>query len=156
MFEDWEFHARVARRTVLAFVDYPTTVNRGHRSAERLTLASRLHKAESYLGLVERVWMADPEFMATHAADVRQAEGRALLAIAREAILVSRIDAARAALRRWRSLDLRERRSRALCYGACAVVPGGRALLRTALRGRTVARLLLGRGHRAYSVNPAA
>lgn len=156
IFEDWEFFARVARHHDGAFIDVSTTANRGHETPGRLTRCSRLAKTQGYLAMVERIWKADPQFSLSNATDIRRAEGHALLAVAREAILSSRADLAQSSLARWRRLGDSSRSGWALIYSACAALPGGSFLLRQVLRARTLARLVSGKTHRAYSVNPAA
>ena len=80
LFEDWEFFARVARRANVAYVTTPTTVNVGHLDPGRVSKCSSLDRAESYLTLLERVWLADREFVDSCPVALRQAHGRALLA----------------------------------------------------------------------------
>ena len=106
LFEDWEFFARVARRWHLGYVAIGTTVNVGHLDPGRVSRCSTLDRAASYQSLVERVWLRDDEFIRSKGELVRIANGRALLAIAREALLANRIDTARDALARWRAARL--------------------------------------------------
>jgi len=156
IFEDWEFFARVCRRHDAAFMDVSTTVNKGHTSPDRVTSCSHLARAQCYLAMVERIWKADPSFLATHGDGALRAEGNALLAVAREAILASDRARARAALSRWRRLGTRSRAAWAHGYAACTVLPAGATLLRQLLRARTLWRLLSLSERRGYSVNPSA
>ncbi len=87
IFEDWEFFARIARSHDVAFMDIETTANRGHRSPGRLTGCSRLAKAQGYLGLVERTFKADEQFVRQRRSEVERAEAHACLAVACEAVL---------------------------------------------------------------------
>lgn len=156
LFEDWEFFARVARRASVGYVTVPTTVNVGHHDPGRVSKCSAVDRAQSYLTLLQRVWLADPEFVARYGAAARSAHGRALLAFAREALLARQRDDARAALETWRRSGFDERRMWAAIIGLCARLGGGRLVLRNILRGYTLTRLLLqpGRPPRG-SVNPA-
>ena len=157
LYEDREFFARVAQQHTVAFLDFETTINRGHEGVERLTLEPRLVKARSYLGLVQRVWKADPTFVAGHADEVRRAESQALLAVAREAVLASDSGVARDALESWRGLG-NGRNGRgtgdARLLQICAAIPGGSRLLRMILRFTTALDVLRGRQSTRYSVNP--
>jgi len=154
IFEDWEFYSRIARDHQVAFLDVATTLNRSHQGTERLTRVGQLVKTQAYLAMVRRVWGADVDFARDFAGEVRRAEGHALLAVARAAILASDRRLAKASLAEWRRLGVRTRSGRALLYAACAAVPGGRLVLRQLLRARTLARLLTG-GASHHPSNPA-
>jgi hypothetical protein len=156
LFEDWEFFARVARRSAVGYVTSPTTVNVGHRDPGRVSKCSALVRAESYLTLLERLWLADPEFLAEHGSEARSAHGRALLAVCREALLTGRRETALATIDAWRRGGFDERRAWGLVYAVCTRLVGGPMLLRNVLRGRELSRLVRGNGGRTYApVNPA-
>lgn len=156
LFEDWEFFARVARRTSVAYVDAPTTVNIGHLDPGRVSKCSHVDRAESYRSLIERVWLTDDEFASGDHVAVQSAYGRALLAVAREALLAGRRSQALRALDVWDEMRFTERRAWAAVYRLCARLAGGRILLRNILRGRTALRLASGvRTPANGSVNPA-
>jgi hypothetical protein len=156
LFEDWEFFARVAKRWHLGYIATGTTVNVGHLDPGRVSKCSSLDRAASYQSLVERVWLADDEFIRSAGDLARLAHGRALLAVAREALLANHPDAARDALTRWRECGYTDRGGWAAVYTACSRIPGGRVLLRNILRGRTAMRLLTRREALSHdSVNPA-
>jgi hypothetical protein len=155
IFEDWEFFARIARGHAAAFMDIATIANRGHHTPGRLTGCSRLAKAQGYLGLVERTWKADEQFVRQCKSEVERAEAHACLAVACEAILASRSDIARASLARWSAIDDRSRSGWAGVYGMCARLPAGRVLLRQVIRARTLVRIIGRSPRRGYSVNPA-
>lgn len=154
LFEDWEFFARVARRAEVGYVTAPLTINVGHLDPGRVSKCSSLDRAVSYQTLVERVWLADAAFMREHGEAARQAHGRALLVVAREALLAGRSSMAREALDRWRRDGHRDRRAWSVLYGTCARIPAGRTVLRAALRGRTAVRLMTGGSKFHGSVNP--
>jgi GT2 family glycosyltransferase len=157
LFEDWEFFARVARRSAVGYVAAPTTVNVGHRDPGRVSKCTTLERDESYLTLLERVWMSDPEFVSQHSDAVRSAHGRALLAVCREALLSGRRELALATINAWRRGGFDERRLWAAVYDVCSRLAGGRLLLRNILRGRALSRMATGEGRRTYgTVNPAA
>ena len=156
LFEDWEFFARVARRADVGYLATPATVNVGHLDPGRVSKCSRLDRAVSYQTLVERVWLTDPAFTGEHSAAAQLAYGRALLAVAREALLAGRPAEARGALERWNGAGNRDRRGWARVYDACVRLPAGRTVLRTILLARTAVRLLTGGGRLHDSVNPAA
>ena len=64
-FEDWECFARVARRAPVAFLDCDMAWQWVH-AAERLTNADTFVRATTRLILIDRVWGADPVFLAAH------------------------------------------------------------------------------------------
>jgi hypothetical protein len=138
------------------FEDFDTALNRSHDEPGRLTRCSSLSKAESYVTMLDRVWKADEAFNATHGDAVGRAESSALLAVAREALLQSRHDVARAALERWRHVPGRRGKPRAAAYTLLGALPGGRQLLRGGVISRNIVRSVATRGHAHYPVNPAA
>jgi GT2 family glycosyltransferase len=157
LFEDWEFFARVARRHAVGYVTAPTTVNVGHQDPGRVSKCSALDRAQSYLTLLERLWLADPEFLAGQDGAVRSAHGRALLAVCREALLAGRREMALSTISAWQRGGFDERRAQALFYAICTRLAGGPMLLRNVLRGRALSRLVWRAGDRTYApVNPAA
>jgi hypothetical protein len=157
LFEDWEFFARVARRAPIGYVESSTTINVGHCDPGRVSKCSSLDRAVSYRTLLERVWLADQEFLGQWDAEVMTAYNSALLTVAREALLAGRRDVARDALAARRQAGLDQRSIWAALLATCARLAGGRVLLRNILRGRTAIRLMVGSG-RGFdgSVNPAA
>jgi len=157
IFEDWEFFARLARDNQGAFIDAATAVNRGHSDPGRLTRCSALAKAQSYLEMFGRVWGDDARFRAEYPQGVCRAESAALIAVARTALLASRKDVARDALRRWRMLDGRKMRCQALACATLARVPGGKHVLRAAVLGeKLMRRIVKGSRYEDCRVNPAA
>jgi glycosyltransferase involved in cell wall biosynthesis len=157
IFEDWEFFARLARDGESAFADVVTTVNRGHAGPERVTACSRLVRAQCYVSLLERVWKADPSFVAAHGDELRHVERQALLAVAREGVLASQPAVAHAALDAFRGMAATDSANRATLYAWCARLPAGGLLLRALLSAERRARRLAGRPlHGSSAVNPAA
>ena len=157
LFEDWEFFARVARRASVGYVTVPTTVNVGHLDPGRVSKCSSVDRADSYRTLIERVWLRDEEFVERWPVEARSAHNRALLALAREALLAGRPEQARDALVAWRQAGFTDHRGWAAVYDVCSRLAGGRVLLRTMLRGQTALRVVTGSGRRVNgSVNPAA
>lgn len=157
VFEDWDFFAQVARNADIGFLNVPTTVQVGHADPGRLSRCSALERAVSYQMLLEHVWLADASFMETHGAAARSAYGRALLAVAREAVLDGRADLARQALNAWKTAGVGERQRWAAVYSVCSALPAGPVVLKNVLRGRALAHYLTRSGKRTYGpVNPAA
>lgn len=157
LFEDWEFFARVARRSHVGYLAVPTTINVGHTDPGRVSKCSSLDRAESYRRLLERVWLADAAFVKQWPDEVRAAYHRALLAVAREALLAGARAQALAALASRKDAGFTDRRGWAATYAVCARLAGGPALLRNILRGQTAFRLASGSGRAINgSVNPAA
>jgi len=146
LFEDWEFFARVARRAPVGFVSEATTINVGHLDPGRVSKCSSFDRARSYRTLLERVWMADREFVSAGREDLVDAYGRALLAETREALLMGDLARVGPALEQWRRLGASSGHGWATLYAACARSGGsvGPLLLKSILRGRAAVRLLAG------------
>jgi glycosyltransferase involved in cell wall biosynthesis len=155
IYEDWEFYARLSRFNDCAFVDIETAINRGH-SGPRLTRSSQLVKTQRYLSMIDRVWGQDFEFKYHHLEDLRIAEGRALLAVGRSALLAAQPTITLKAIERWRSLRITAETYRARLYFILALFPGGGLILRLVSKIRTAIRILTCRTrHGHYPVNPA-
>ena len=155
IYEDWEFYARLSRYHTCAFVDIETAINRGH-SGPRLTGSSYLVKTQRYLSMIDQLWGQDPDFKNEYPDDLMRAEGRALLAVARAALLASQPSVASKAVARWRSLKSKKGLCKAWLYSILSFFPGGGLVLKLISKVRTVARILTRRskiGH--YPVNPA-
>lgn len=156
MFEDWEFYARLSRCHDGAFVDVETALNRGH-SGPRLTGSSQLTKTQRYLSMLDQVWKKDEKFSKEYSEALKQAEGRALLAVARAALLSSKRSVVPEAVARWRKLKTRTGWYRAWFYFMLSFLPGGGSVLRLISKVRTAVRILThGTRHGNYTVNPAA
>lgn len=106
LFEDWEFFARVARARRCAYMDTPTTINRGHDDAVRLTRCDPVTKARTRLALIDRLWAHDPE-PARHGL-LRQVRAEQWLILAKQAMLAHDPAQARQAVREY--LNCRGRR----------------------------------------------
>ena len=88
-FEDWECFGRLAGVGLAAYLDCETQWNCDH-AGPRLTRADELSCSTARITIVQRVWGADPEFLARHSAQYREvlafhqrARARALLGLGR-------------------------------------------------------------------------
>ncbi|MBN2622526.1 MAG: glycosyltransferase family 2 protein [Acidimicrobiales bacterium] len=97
-YEDLECHARLARVGPAAYLDAETAYQWGHAS-ERLTDADSFTCASARLTIVERVYGADPEFLASHADEYEREVRRQHLTRARWLLARGRSREARAELR---------------------------------------------------------
>jgi glycosyltransferase involved in cell wall biosynthesis len=156
MYEDWEFFARVAKSHVVGFLDSEMTFNRSHRGPERLSLGHGVSKSLCYLGVLERVWKADSDFVSRSGPALRKLEAEALLILAREGVLAGDDKTAHDALERWRSLDMSQGRAEAWIYEKCTSTLYGPFLLRYLLRARTLLRIIVGSTKKGkYSCAPS-
>ena len=157
LFEDWEFFARVARRSAIGYIDAETTMNVGHDEPGRISRCDALTRARSYVALLERVWMQDAQFVAAHRDALKDAYGRGLLAVARQALLAGERPEARYVLEKWRDLGVKPRPGWALAYRVCLTAPAGSVLLRFFLRALRISGFFSPRfAPVPQCVNPAA
>lgn len=155
LYEDWEFFARVAKSNKVGFLGMEMAFNRSHRGAERLTLRPSIQKTQSYLGVLDRVWKADTDFVSRNALALRKLEENALLVLARDSALAGDGKTTRAALERWRSLEMNHGHAKAWLYNKCASTSYGPALLKNLLRARTIVRIITGSAKKGkYSCAP--
>jgi hypothetical protein len=96
-FEDWECAARLARAGQAAYLDCETAWQWGHASP-RLTDADHLTRTTAQLKITERIWAADPEFLASNGEDVRRVLRQLQLERAKWLIRSGRTREARTAL----------------------------------------------------------
>jgi glycosyltransferase involved in cell wall biosynthesis len=154
IWDDWDFFARLGRDHVAAFVDLETAFNRSHREPGRLTRCTSLHKAKSYLEMLDHVWKRDESFAAMHRDRLTRVESSALIAVAREALLASERGEAAAAIECWNRMGARTQQRQARALGILASAPLGPEMLRIFMKARTLGRLLTGQLHGHHPVNP--
>lgn len=65
--EDWECFARLSRVGKAAFMACETAINHGHRGSRLTNTHNQFQLLAARLMMTERVWGADPEFLAVHA-----------------------------------------------------------------------------------------
>lgn len=144
LYEDWEFFARIAKSHMVGFLTSEMTFNRSHRGVERLTLKPSILKTHCYLGVLDRVWKSDPDFVSRRGSALRKLEASALLVLARDCALAGDEKTTRDALTRWRALGRDEGHAKAWIYQACASILYGPILLRYLLRARTLFKIVSG------------
>lgn len=155
LYEDWEFFARMAKSRAVGFLDLEMVFNRSHRGEERLTLKPSIQKTQSYLGVLDRVWKADTDFVSRHAPVLQKLEANALLVLARDAALAGDEMITQDALKRWHSLKMATGQTQAWLYKKCASTAFGRRLLKNLLRARTLLRIITGSAKKGrYSCAP--
>lgn len=129
VYEDWEFFARLARTNVSAFLDIETAINRGHVDEVRLTQYSSKTKAENRLGLIERVWKADIDFMEKYKKEVKEIEGEQMIILAKCLLLESKPEIALRHIACWKKLGLSNGKFKVLFFKIFAYLPGGYRVL---------------------------
>lgn len=84
-FEDWECFARITRTAACAYIDLDVASQRAHEGP-RLTGATILTRLRTRIGIIERTWLQDPDFVQKHRRylervlrDLRQQELRQLV-----------------------------------------------------------------------------
>jgi glycosyltransferase involved in cell wall biosynthesis len=97
---DWEYFARLSRHSGCVFVDHDFAVNRSHEDAVRLTRLPRPIQLTRRVAMIERLWLADPGFMAKRGTLVTATLHDCLMKLARARLLASDRAGARQALAR--------------------------------------------------------
>ncbi len=121
--EDWECFGRVLRLGLGAYIDCETTWQIGH-SGPRISLANEMKKNDGRLAVMQRVWGADPAFLAKHGDLYRRMKAKYHLERAKCRIHQGNTRGARE--------DLREAGSSPMSYRLLASLPGtvAKALLK--------------------------
>jgi glycosyltransferase involved in cell wall biosynthesis len=127
---DWEFFARLARRSQTGLMDVETTINRGGDEWPRLTHMSAVEKIRFHLRMIEAVWKADDTFFAAHRDEVEEIEADLCVQLARHCMMDSRVSDARAAIRRWFAIGKFRQWPMGMALVACAWLPASGAALR--------------------------
>jgi hypothetical protein len=125
--EDLECFGRLSRRGPAAFFDCETAWQHGH-AGERLSGFDSLRRAEANLVVLERVWGADPAFLAAHGAEYQAVVDGLRSDRAADLILLGRTREAREELARMQEPPLGHR--------LLAGLPGPLVKLLLGLRGR--------------------
>jgi glycosyltransferase involved in cell wall biosynthesis len=97
--EDLECFGRLSRRGPAAFFDYETAWQHGH-DGERLSEFDSLRRAGANLVVLERIWGADPAFLAAHGAKYQSVVDELRRSRAGDLILLGRLREAREELAR--------------------------------------------------------
>ena len=142
---DWEFFARLSKEAGCVYIDLPTTFNRSHDDAVRLTRVDPCLRIGRRIAMIDRVWRADRQFCAEYREDINEIQHGLLLKAARLNLLAARRDQARAHLKKASAIasDARSLQERAL--RAAAAVPGSGLLLFAARAALNGARRLMDR-----------
>jgi glycosyltransferase involved in cell wall biosynthesis len=106
--EDLECFGRLSRVGKAAFFDCETAWQHGH-AGERLSEVDSLRRALANIVVLERVWGADPDFLAAHGAEYRRVLDELRRSRAGDLILLGRLAEAREELARMQRPPLAHR-----------------------------------------------
>ena len=98
--EDWYCFARIARRGLVGYMDRAMVLNHGHAGPRLTGEQGQLGLINARIAIIERVWGADPAFLASHADRCHRVLASQYAARARWLISHGRTAEARADLRR--------------------------------------------------------
>lgn len=101
---DWDFFARLSKDRGCLYVDLPTTFNRSHEDAVRLTGVDSSVQLGRRIAMIDRIWRADRPFYVQNRAAVDAVQRRLLLEAARQHLFAARRSQARTCLKRADSL----------------------------------------------------
>jgi glycosyltransferase involved in cell wall biosynthesis len=135
---DWEFFTRLSKEAGCLYIDLPTTFNRSHEDAVRLTRVDPKLRVGRRIAMIDRVWRADKKFYAEHREDIDQVQHALLLRAAKLHLLAARRTEARAHLKRASTIAGEQRSLQERALRAAAAIPGSGVLLfaaRAALHG---------------------
>jgi glycosyltransferase involved in cell wall biosynthesis len=141
---DWEFFARLSHRSQAVFVPVGTTLNRSHEDAVRLTRVDPRLQLRDRIGLIHRLWHADPDFMRTRRRDLDAVEADCLRQLARHCIAAGDGAAARGALSELAVLPQQRSAKDALLWGLARLPYSSRvvaAMRKVRARWRPAARI---------------
>ncbi|MET0535983.1 MAG: glycosyltransferase family A protein [Steroidobacter sp.] len=142
---DWEFFARLSKEANCLYVDLPTTYNRSHEDAVRLTRTDPSVRLGRRIALIDRLWRADKQFLTEHREEIDEVQRALLLKAAKMHLLAARRTEALAHLKRAGTMSREDSSLQEKALRTIAAVPGSGLMLfaaRAALHG---ARQLLAR-----------
>ncbi|MBL8266085.1 glycosyltransferase family A protein [Steroidobacter sp.] len=127
---DWEFFARFSKQSDCLYADIPTTYNRSHEDAVRLTRGDPGVRLDKRISMIDRVWRADRQFYTQHGDKVDLVQRRLLLQAAKRHLLSARGAMARAQLKRAAGIDTDRQSLNESVLRMIASVPGSGWVLR--------------------------
>jgi hypothetical protein len=133
---DWEFFARLSKRSGAVFMDVETTLNRSHEDAVRLTRLPRKLQLARRVAMVRRTWKADADFYEANRRSLDALERKLLADLALAQALDGDAQGSHKSLRERSQIPGRNRPRDAVICGLLRA-PGGAAVIRNArqLRG---------------------
>jgi glycosyltransferase involved in cell wall biosynthesis len=126
---DWEFFARLSKQSQCLYIDLPTTFNRSHEDAVRLTRGDPGVRLGQRISMIDRVWRADRQFYSKHGERVDEIQRRLLLKAAKQHLVAGRGGQARAQLKRASSLPTERRSAGEAMLRVLAGIPGSSLML---------------------------
>jgi glycosyltransferase involved in cell wall biosynthesis len=142
---DWEFFARLSKETGCMYIDLPTTFNRSHEDAVRLTRVDPKLRVGRRIAMIDRVWRADKPFYAKYRDEIDEVQHALLLRAAKLHLLAARRAEARAHLKRASAIAGDEPSLQERALRAAVAIPGSGIMLFAARAALHRARLLMDR-----------
>ena len=127
---DWEFFARLSKRSGAVYMDVETALNRSHEDAVRLTRLPRKLQLARRIAMVRRTWRADTDFYEANRQPVDALERKLLADLALAQGLDGDVQGSRKSLRERGQIPGRDRPRDAVICGLLRA-PGGAALIRS-------------------------
>jgi hypothetical protein len=127
---DWEFFARLSKQSGCLYADLPTTFNRSHEDAVRLTRGDPGVRLDKRIAMIDRVWRADRPFYTEHGEKVDEVQRCLLLQAAKRHLLSARGAQARAQLKRAAAIDSDGKSLNESILRLLASIPGSGWVLR--------------------------
>jgi glycosyltransferase involved in cell wall biosynthesis len=131
--EDWECYGRVAKCGPGAFLSCETAWQHGH-AGPRLTDANKLIDAAARIAVLQRVWGADPKFLAKHGAEYERVLRKQQFIRIRALLRAGRTAEARELMRQIGHVPLSWRVLASMPAGLSEILVRGRTALRKMLR----------------------
>jgi glycosyltransferase involved in cell wall biosynthesis len=142
---DWEFFARLSKETGCMYIDLPTTYNRSHEDAVRLTRVDPKLRVGRRIAMIDRVWRADKPFYAKFREEIDEVQHALLLKAAKLHLLAARRAEARAHLKRASAIAADDPSLKERALRAAVAIPGSGIMLFAARAALHRARLLMDR-----------
>lgn len=131
---DWEFFARLSKRSGAVYADTEAAINRSHDDAVRLTRLPATIQLSRRINMINRVWRADGALMERMGFAVNDEQARLLLQLARIQLAEGADAEARSSLNEAAELSPRFRNRERRLLSVASHIPGSGRVMRKLIR----------------------
>ncbi len=127
---DWEFFARLSKKSGAIFLDIESTLNRSHEDAVRLTRLDQKIQIPRMIALADRVWRQDKDFCSAYANEIDNVQYMHYIQLIKLQLVDSDLISARENISKAEKLNTIKNKLSLKFYKLLAYMPGSLFLLK--------------------------